>query len=169
MERLPEDQQKLEKAGRELAQVWLRFQECVPDGFKSNVADRPPKILDVLKAVDLAQSKWKTSREAGKTGRLRKGFGKLCSSLDDYKALLAVVPSSDKYFCILTGSLSAIVKVRESYIRCAFSRFIELFSSLLPTCFRAICILYSYSFRDNDVLAILPLDLVSVKDKSLSQ
>ena len=105
----------------------------MPDGLKSNIADQPPMIVDVLKAVDIAQSKWKASREASKAGRLRKGFSKLCGSLDDYKVLLAVVPSSDKYICILTGSLSAIVKVCESYIACTFSRFIQVFSSLIPT------------------------------------
>ena len=114
--RLPQDQQDIDKESRKLAKAWLEFQACLPNDLKSKVADKPPGLADVYNAVNLANEQWKASREQSKFGRVKSRFAKLCGTLDDYKALLAIIPSSDKYVCLLTGSLSAMVKVRRFQI-----------------------------------------------------
>ncbi|KAL8687494.1 MAG: hypothetical protein Q9218_006350 [Villophora microphyllina] len=97
----------------ELAKAYKAFQKCLPKEHEDNVADGPPKIKAVAEAVAIADSAWKKNRECTKAGRMKTLFGKVCGSLNNHKNLFAVLPSGDKYVCLVTGSISAIVKIAE--------------------------------------------------------
>lgn len=65
----------------------------------------------MVEAVATADSTWKKNRESTKAGRMKTLFSKVCSSLNGHKDLFAILPSGDKYVCLVTGSVSSIVKV----------------------------------------------------------
>ena len=72
----------------------------------------PPPIHELLEAVETANLTWQENREQTNSGKAKQKFGKLCKSLDSHKELMAVIPQGDKYVSLLTGTFSAIVKVR---------------------------------------------------------
>lgn len=63
--------------------------------------------------MKVADTKWKNNHEKTKAGRMKTLFGKVAGSLNKHRDLFALIPSGDKYICLLTGSVSAIVKVRQ--------------------------------------------------------
>ena len=67
----------------------------------------------VVEAVKVADTKWKDNHEKTKAGRMKALFGKVAGSLKKHRDLFAVLPSGEKYICLLIGSVSAIVKVRQ--------------------------------------------------------
>ena len=73
--------------------------------------DGPPRLKAVVEAVATADSSWKKNRESTKAGRMKTLFSKVAGSLNNHKDLFAILPSGDKYVCLVTGSVSAIVKV----------------------------------------------------------
>ena len=97
----------------ELAKAYKAFQKCLPKGHEARIEDGPPRIKSVVEAVATADSTWKKNRESTKAGRMKTLFSKVCGSLNGHKDLFAVLPSGDKYVCLVTGSVSAIVKVGE--------------------------------------------------------
>ena len=70
-------------------------------------------MIDAMRVMIAKQRK---DRENTKGGRMKTLFGKVCAGLDDHKDLFAMIPSGDKYICLLTGSVSLIVKVTKSRI-----------------------------------------------------
>lgn len=108
---MTEERERLEKASRELAATWLKFQDVLPHDQKRKVDNSPPCINDVFQAVDIAEHKRKGKRNDTRVGGLKSRFGKLCRNLVGHENLFAVIPSGDKYISILSGSLSAIIKV----------------------------------------------------------
>ena len=124
----------LDQASRELAQAWLRFQNCLPSGHKSKVDDSPPCLEDVYKAVTEASEQLKTDREESKIGRLKNRFNKLCSTLNSHKDMFDIVPDGDKYVSILAGSFSALVKASARYEKIGESvnKALEEISDRLP-------------------------------------
>ncbi|KAI9655728.1 MAG: hypothetical protein M1821_005163 [Bathelium mastoideum] len=124
----------LDKASRELAQAWLKFQNCLPDGHKSKVDDSPPCLQDVLSAVTEAADQIKTDREQSKLGRWKGRFNKLCSTLNNHKDMFDCVPDGDKYVSLLAGSLSSIIKASARYekIGDTITRGLEDLSDRIP-------------------------------------
>ena len=56
-----------------------------------------------------ANASW-TKKQEGKVGKSKRLFAKVCQSLDSHKDLFEMLPNNDKYVCLITGSLSSIVK-----------------------------------------------------------
>lgn len=99
------------KHGQALAKAWEKFQRKLPAEQRENLRDKPPSLSVLCNAVRSAGSKWQIRRDESKWGAVKSAFAKLSRSTDDYSQLLAVIPANDKYIALLTGSLSAIVKV----------------------------------------------------------
>ena len=95
----------------ELAKAYKTFLKCLPKSHEARIEDGPPRIKTVVEAVKTANSTWKNNKESTKVGRMQTLFGKVCGSLNGHKDLFAILPSGDKYVCLVTGSVSAIVKV----------------------------------------------------------
>jgi hypothetical protein len=70
-----------------------------------------PSLRFLFQTVDTASKIWQEDRESKKTGRVKQIFTNLCKNFNDHKALLSVIPSDDKYVCLLSGSLAAIAQV----------------------------------------------------------
>ena len=102
----------LAKPTDELAQVYKNFLKCLPKEHEARIEDGPPRLDVVIKAVKIADAKWKGNREKSKAGRTKRLFTKIPVHLDKYKELAAVVPSGDKYVSLIAGSVSAIIKVQ---------------------------------------------------------
>ncbi|KAI9766661.1 MAG: hypothetical protein M1839_004784 [Geoglossum umbratile] len=105
-----EGEQALESESQELAKAWCKFQGALPKEHRSRVQDAPPDIATVIKAVQAARASWQKSREQKTLGKTKKLFVGVCQSLDHHKELFGMIPNNDKYICLVTGSISAIIK-----------------------------------------------------------
>lgn len=105
------DEAELEKISKQLAKQWLDFKHLLPAGNSNKEEHIPPPIGELIEAVEKANLTWQYNRETN-TGKAKQRFGKICKSLDFHKEMMAVIPQGDKYVSLLTGSFSAIVKVR---------------------------------------------------------
>ena len=95
----------------ELAKVYQKFLKCLPKDHGARVEDGPPDLRVVVEALTVAELNWKNNREKTRAGRMKALFGKLSINVTKFKDVFAVIPSGDKYVCLMTGSISAIVKV----------------------------------------------------------
>ena len=105
------EEAQLAKQSKELADAWVKFQRSLPEDHQEKIPTSPPSIDVLLDAVETARSKRTQALSTTKLGKTKQGFEKVCKSLDNHDSLMAMIPSGDKYICLLTGSLSAIVKV----------------------------------------------------------
>jgi hypothetical protein len=105
-----EEEAKLDKSSQELAQAWEKFQKYLPESQRSSYKDRPPNFEDVAKAVANANVAWKEKQQT-KLGKAKSLFANVCETMNDYKHVMAPIPSQDKYFSLLTGTFSVIVTV----------------------------------------------------------
>ncbi|KAL8792171.1 MAG: hypothetical protein Q9195_005267 [Heterodermia aff. obscurata] len=103
----------------ELAKAYKAFLKCLPKAHEARIEDGPPRIRTVVEAVATADSTWKRNRESTKAGRMKTLFSKVCGSLNGHKDLFAILPSGDKYVCLVTGSVSAIVKATVNHDKIA--------------------------------------------------
>ncbi|KAF4554512.1 Hypothetical protein D9617_4g002670 [Elsinoe fawcettii] len=101
--------QELDDTSRKLAAKWLKVQSKLPKEQRSKIEDTP-SIKELFTAVDDAMKAKKTVRHGTKLGRVKQGFTRVCQSLETHKTLFSLIPSGDKYFSLLTGSLTVIVK-----------------------------------------------------------
>lgn len=112
------EERKLEQAARELAKAWSDFQGILSPEHRSRV-DSPPDITVVWKALFIAEESYQEKGET-RMGKVKHAVFKACESLEDHKELFHIFPTGDKYVSLVTGSISAIVKVEAHYhqIRC---------------------------------------------------
>ena len=94
--------------------MYQKFLKCLPKDHTARVEDGPPDIRVVMDALIVAESNWKNNREKTRLGRMKKLFGKFSINVSKFKDVFAVVPSGDKYTCLVTGTISAIIKVRST-------------------------------------------------------
>jgi hypothetical protein len=108
---VPDEEVQLLDKSRALFQAWERFQHQLPASQRQNVREQPPSLKLLFETVQNASATWQDKRVTTKRGRLKRIFTRLCSSCEDHSQLMSVIPSDDKYICLLTGSLSAIAQV----------------------------------------------------------
>ena len=113
MSNSPEDL-LLETKGRNLAKAYREFVKTLPEGHGFKIEDGPPSLGAVLQAATTVNTKLESDRGKTKTGQFKGFFHKVCGSMDGHQDLFAIIPSGDKYVCLLTGSISALVKVNEA-------------------------------------------------------
>lgn len=90
-------------------QAWRRFYQSLPKEQSADLRDKPPDLRFLQEAVKAANADLESKQEGSS---IKRGFHTICSTFDDYQNLAAVIPSGDKYVCLITGSLGALVKVR---------------------------------------------------------
>ena len=103
--------EQLDLASHHLAQSWEALQQCLPDADKARKDDAPPDFETVLASVKQANEVWSRKREEG-FGKAQRRMHAFCGTLYGYSDLLKILPQEEKYTSILSGSLSALVKVR---------------------------------------------------------
>jgi len=104
---------------RKLYAAWDKFLQGLPKEQRQDLVGKPPNLRYLYNAVEKASNTWQDDREGQKRGRLKQVFSDLCGSFRDHSNLLKVIPSDDKYICLLTGSLSAIAQVRPAVTGCS--------------------------------------------------
>jgi hypothetical protein len=65
---------------------------------------------DLLSEVDASQKAWADKKRLGR-GKPQELFHRLMKNLNAHSDLLKLLPEGDKYTSILTGSLTAMIKV----------------------------------------------------------
>jgi hypothetical protein len=115
------------KCSQALAKAWKTFQQRLPLEQQGILHDAPPKLSTLFNAVKAASNKWEAERDESRWGKTKALFAKLARSADDHSQLLAMVPNNDKYFSLITGSLSAITDatLRHEELAVALSESLE--------------------------------------------
>lgn len=112
---VPDEEIQLLEKSRALFLAWERFQQQLPPDQRQNVREQPPSLKFLFETVQKASATWKDKYLGTKHGRLKRVFTRMCKVFNDHSQLMAIIPSDDKYICLLTGSLSAIALVRVLY------------------------------------------------------
>ena len=71
-----------------------------------------PTVEDLSNAVNAAQIEYEKKSMKGFHKVLRQ-FRTFSSGLEHYNALASLIPSGDKYSCLITGVISSVVKVSD--------------------------------------------------------
>lgn len=101
---------KLIRASCTLAKAWEKFQKQLPSSQANDLRGQPPRLSVLFQAVKDADLHFKKKRDETKWGKVKGAFARVTKSAEDHSQLLAFVPSNDKYICLVTGTLSTIVK-----------------------------------------------------------
>lgn len=106
-----DDDAVLLEQSRRLYAVWHKFQAALPKDQRQELnPNEKPDIRYLINSVTKAAMTWKEDRDRTKSGRLKQTFSNICNNCRDHSNLLSIVPSNDKYLCLLTGSISAIAQ-----------------------------------------------------------
>ncbi|KAH8805261.1 hypothetical protein F5884DRAFT_443330 [Xylogone sp. PMI_703] len=108
----PEERLLHEKA-QKLLEAWRKFTRKLNEKLPAEqqiAVDQIPRFDLLEKAVHDAQSSLRAKRDGTIVGRSHGRLANVIRSFDDYKDLLGIIPSDDKYICLLTGTLSAFAK-----------------------------------------------------------
>jgi hypothetical protein len=97
--------------GNELSRTWARFHDILPVDDRAKFAQRPVQLDDVFKLVQETDKEWQTRKDAGKFGKVKVTFRKICKNLDVHSEMLTVLPSSSQYVSIFYGVLQTLIKV----------------------------------------------------------
>ena len=97
---------------RKLYAAWTKFCNRLPENRGQSISKDVPSLKQLHESVKRASDSWQEDRKNTKIGRLKDKFSNICRSINDHSALLSMIPSNDKYICLLTGSVSAIAQVR---------------------------------------------------------
>lgn len=107
------EERLLHEKSQKLLEAWRKFVRKLNEKLPSDqqmAIDQTPRFDLLQKAVHDAQSSLRAKREGTIAGRSHGRLANVVQSFDDYKDLLGVIPSDDKYVCLLTGALSAFAK-----------------------------------------------------------
>ena len=108
---IPNDEIILLEQSRKLYESWNKFRKVLPNDQRQDLDKQPPNMRYLFDSVQAASKTWQQERNSKRSGRLKKIFADLCRNCRDHSTLLSVIPSDDKYICLLTGSLAAIAQV----------------------------------------------------------
>jgi len=89
-------------------QAWRKFYESLPNEQSANLEAQRPDLRFLQDVVNAANANLKKKQ---KTQSIRQGFHRVCETFGNYENLSGVIPSGDKYICLITGSLGALIKV----------------------------------------------------------
>ena len=110
---IPKEEADLLNQSRKLYTAWTKFCQQLPEEQRKELAGEAPSLRLLFSSVKKASMTWHDNTEKKNTGRLKQIFANLCNNVKDHSTLLSVIPSGDKYVCLITGSLSAIAQVRK--------------------------------------------------------
>lgn len=102
----------------QLRQKWVTFHGSCPKEDKLDLKKFDPSIEGVIDLVRESNTEWQTKRRKGGGGKFMSTFHSFCNTLDSHSALLKVLPEGNQYVSLFTGSLNAIIQVRESRVNC---------------------------------------------------
>ena len=108
---IPDEEAVLLDQSQRLYAAWTKFRDSLPTEQRQELGPgERPDIRYLIKSVARAASTWKENQEQTRTGRVKATFFRLCDNCQNHSSLFAVIPSHEKYLCLLTGSLSAIAQ-----------------------------------------------------------
>ncbi|PVH75852.1 hypothetical protein DL98DRAFT_643162 [Cadophora sp. DSE1049] len=110
---------QLDTEGNELSRTWARFRDILPVEDRVQFAQRPAQLDDVFKLVQEADKIWRTRKDAGKFGKAKATFRKICMNLGAHHEMLTVLPSSSQYVSIFYGTLQTLIKASVNYEKIA--------------------------------------------------
>ncbi|KAL8707334.1 MAG: hypothetical protein Q9220_007624 [cf. Caloplaca sp. 1 TL-2023] len=110
----PEEEAVLLQQSRKLYAAWQKFCHRLPESQRVD-ENSVPSITTLFRSVEEASQTWQDERKSRRLGKLKQIFTTLCSCFKDHSNLLSIVPTNDKYICLLTGSLSTIASVRRAF------------------------------------------------------
>jgi hypothetical protein len=67
-------------------------------------------MADLISMVTTVSTEWENKRGKGKGGKAKSYFHRFCRTLDAHSNMLEVVPKSDKYVSLFTGTITSIIK-----------------------------------------------------------
>lgn len=91
-----------------MMQAWRRFYKSLPKEQSADLEGKPPDLQFLRDAVNAANADLEKKQ---KDSPISRSFHSICGTFNDYQNLAKVLPSGDKYVCLITGSLGALIKV----------------------------------------------------------
>lgn len=112
---MPSEEAFLLEQSRKLYAAWTKFCSRLPENQRQDISKDVPSLKRLRDSVKEASESWQEERKGTKSGRLKDKFSSLCNTIEHHSTLLSVIPTNDKYVCLLTGSFSAIAQVSAIY------------------------------------------------------
>lgn len=106
-----QEAEELQEVSKDLVRVWLLFQKKHISHEQRDDTGTPPNFGSILHALDM----W-DQEHAHHTGGTKKRFRDFLISFEKYSDIFQIIPAQDKYLSLLTGSISAVVKVYKASI-----------------------------------------------------
>ncbi|KAK4246011.1 hypothetical protein C7999DRAFT_15812 [Corynascus novoguineensis] len=128
---------RLEKHKSHVAERW-RSSNLEHPGLQLkdifNECHRPPRLDDLLDAVRDAEAAWEKKKSSG-LGKTKQAIENFMDAMSSHSYLFSVIPSNDKYTCLVTGMMTSITKafVNHKEVAELFSDTLEIITKDLAT------------------------------------
>ncbi|KAM3069025.1 hypothetical protein ACMFMG_004202 [Clarireedia jacksonii] len=110
---------KLDREMHELANAWDELRYVMSSGDEPRLTKCSGRLDDVLKLVTEADNNWRSHKNAGKFGKVKMAYRKICSNLNAHSEMLTILPASSEYVSIFYGTLQTLIKASMNYEKIA--------------------------------------------------
>ncbi|KAJ9142056.1 Phytanoyl-dioxygenase family protein [Pleurostoma richardsiae] len=111
--------QVIEVESARLREKWMAFQGNCPKEDRLDLLKYEPTVEGVVDMVGDITKNWQSRREKGKTGKASMLFHRFCRTLNSHKNLISILPESNEYVSIFTGTLNSIIRASANHERIA--------------------------------------------------